>query len=453
MNSWTDKAVFYHIYPLGLCGAPRNNDFSKPPVPRIKKLLDIVQYLKKSGFNAVYLGPLFESSSHGYDTADYFRTDRRLGEDEDLEEVCRALKKAGLRIIFDAVFNHAGRDFHAFSDIREKGRNSEFAGWFEKLDFSRPNAFGDPFSYATWNGHGSLVKLNLKNPDVREYLFSAAEEWIKKYGIDGLRLDAADCMDKEFLGELASRCRAIRPDFWPMGEVVRGNYRDWANPSCIDSATNYEAYKSLYSSFNTGNFFEIAWTMNRLYGGAGLCRGVNLYSFADNHDVDRIAGKLKDARHLHPLYCLLFSMPGIPSVYYGSEFGVKGSKTDCSDAALRPELDIAAMAKRGESEELRGTISRLAALHVSCPALQTGNYEQLYVSMKQICFARQAGGQTLAVVVNASPEPAEIEFDSGKSAGKTMKDLLNGGTEFKAGARKTKISVDGNWARILEAQP
>jgi len=450
MNKWNDSAVFYHIYPLGFCGAPRKNDFSIPPVSRIRKLLDIGGYLKETGFNALYLGPLFESSAHGYDTADYFRTDRRLGTDEDLAEVCASLKKNGLRIIFDAVFNHVGRDFFAFRDLRQKCRGSEFREWFDGLDFTRQNGSGDPFSYSTWGGDHNLIKLNLKSPAVREYLFGAAAYWIKKYDIDGLRLDAADCMDKEFLGALAARCRGIKKDFWLMGEVVRGNYRDWANPSCIDSVTNYEAYKGLYSSFNTDNFFEIAWTLNRLSGPEGLCRGTNLYSFADNHDVDRIAGKLKDIRHLHPLYCLLFCMPGIPSVYYGSEFGIKGAKGKDTDAALRPEIDLPAMLESGKGGELRETISKLAALRSKSPALQTGNYEQLYVAPKQIGFIRRTEGQVLAVFVNASSDKAEIKFDSRVFRGKRTRDLLNPGWEQRAGDFDTAVTVDGNWARILE---
>jgi len=327
MNNWSEQSVFYHIYPLGFCSAPQGNDFSAPPQNRIRRLCGLGGYLKNAGFNAVYLGPVFESTTHGYDTADYFNTDRRLGTNADLAETCADLKNSGMKLVFDAVFNHVGRDFWAFRDVREQKTESPFRSWFAGLDFSRRNGMGDPFAYDTWQGHENLVKLNLSDNEVRNHLFAAAENWIQTYDIDGLRLDAADCMDKKFLSDLAARCRALKPDFWLMGEVVHGNYRDWANPDCIDSVTNYEAYKGLYSSFNDANFFEIAWTLRRLFGRNGICAGTNLYSFADNHDVDRIASTLKDRRHLHPLYCLLFCMPGIPSVYYGGNTGHAEKKT------------------------------------------------------------------------------------------------------------------------------
>ena len=267
---------------------------------------------------------LFESTSHGYDTVDYFQVDRRLGDRDALRRLVADLHAAGIRVILDAVFNHVGRDFWAFADLRDKLSASDYGAWFEGLSFDGGSPYGDPFIYEGWNGHLNLVKLNLRLPAVKAHLFQAAEMWIREFDIDGLRLDAAECMDLEFLQGLRNFCRGIRPDFWLMGEVVLGDYRRWVNERTLDSVTNYECYKGLWSSLVDTNYFEIAYALNRQFGRDGIYRGLPLYNFVDNHDVDRVASRLNKAEHLYPLYCLLFTMPGIPSIYYGSEWGISG---------------------------------------------------------------------------------------------------------------------------------
>ncbi len=150
--------------------------------------------------------------------------------------------------------------------------------------------------------------------------------WIEDYDLDGLRLDAADVIDPEFLKILSAFCRERRSDFWLMGEVIHGNYAQWAPGAGLDSVTNYELYKGLWSSHNDGNYFELAWSLNRQFGPEGLYRGQNYYNFADNHDVDRIASTLGDPGYLYPHAILTATVPGIPSVYYGSEVGSKARK-------------------------------------------------------------------------------------------------------------------------------
>ena len=248
-----------------------------------------------------------------------------------------------MRLILDGVFNHVGRDFWAFRDLQHNRQSSPYRDWFAGLRFDARSPYGDPFSYEPWNGHYDLVRLNLANPAVREHLFEAIRSWVRDFDIDGLRLDVADCLDLDFLGALHAFCTTLKPDFWLMGEVVHGDYRRWVNPRTLDSVTNYEAYKGLYSSLSEQNYFEIAYALNRQFGPGGLYTGLPLYNFADNHDVDRVASKLLDSAHLYPLYLLLFTMPGVPSIYYGSEWGLKGQRTPHSDSALRPCLDLAGM--------------------------------------------------------------------------------------------------------------
>ncbi len=429
MSNWSNDGIFYHIYPLGLCGAPETNDFVSPPAERLDALVPWVEHAADLGATALYLGPLFESTRHGYDTADYFHVDRRLGSNGTLARLSASVHAKGLRLILDAVFNHVGRDFWAFKDLRANGERSAYADWFHRLSFGKPNAHGDPFSYEGWGGHTSLVKLNLKNSRVRDHLFEAVDSWVRDYGIDGLRLDAADVMDIGFLKDLAAHCRRLRPDFWLLGEIVHGDYRKWVNTETLDSVTNYECYKGLYSSHVDKNYFEIAYSLNRQFGSAGIYKGLPLYSFADNHDVNRVASSLKNPGHLYPLYCLLFTMPGLPSIYYGSEWGIEGKK-DGSDRPLRPRLDLDRISREGPRPALPGFIAALAKIRRQSAALKSGDYAQLHVSHEQFAFSRASQTECVIVAVNAADRPAKLSLNLTGVQDSVIHDLLNPADTF-----------------------
>lgn len=445
MTHWADDAIFYHIYPLGLTGAPQRIDFSSVPVSRLDPLEAWDDHMTRLGCNALYLGPLFESSSHGYDTADYYTVDRRLGDDAALARLSTRLHERGIRLVLDGVFNHTGRDFWAYRDIREKGPASPYCGWYANLRFGESNAFGDPFRCDTWAGHDNLPRLNLQHPDVRAHLLGAARMWIEKFDIDGLRLDAADCVDFGFLQELAAICRGLKPDFWLMGEVVHGDYRRWANPQTLDSVTNYECYKGLYSSLNDQNYFEIDYALKRQFGEDGLYRGLTLYNFVDNHDVDRVAGLLRDPGLLFPLYLLLFTMPGVPSVYYGSEFGLADKKTAHSDAPLRPALDL----NRLPDSDLTRAIARLSRLRLALPALRRGDYRPVHVGSNQLAFLRQSAEQTVLVILNATPETVELDLAAAGLGDGFWQDALNPGEQVAVRSGKLKAKLYPHWGRVL----
>ena len=313
--------------------------------------------MKRLGVNALYVGPVFESTAHGYNTADFFTVDRRLGRNDTLKELIATLHQHNIRVILDGVFHHVGRDFWAFQDLKRNMQSSKFADWFAGLCFDQPSPYGDSFTYDGWKGHYDLVKLKLKHPAVRQHLFKAVEMWMREWNIDGLRLDAADCIDKDFLIALSEYCKTITPNFWLMGEVVAGDYREWVNATMLDSVTNYVCYKGLYSSHVDRNYFEIAYSLNRQFGCDGTCKDCLLYNFVDNHDVDRVASRLDNPAHLYPLYCLLFTMPGIPSIYYGSEWGIEGRKDSGSDAPLRPAIDLTSISQRVPHPDLVDIIS------------------------------------------------------------------------------------------------
>lgn len=448
MMSWARDAVFYHLYPLGACGAPPRNELEAPVERRLELLFPWIDHWRALGATALYLGPVFESSAHGYDTADYFRVDRRLGDWELLARFSRELHQAGMRLVLDGVFNHVGRDFWAFRELREHGPSAEHRGWFSGLRFDRRNRSGDPFAYDTWNGCEELVKLELGNPQVREHLFAAVDAWIRDFDIDGLRLDAADCIDHDFLAALASHCRSRRADFWLLGEVVKGDYRRWANARMLDSTTNYECFKGLYSSFNDHNLFEIAASLHRQFGEGGIYADLPLYAFADNHDVDRVASLLKDRAHLAPLYLLLFTMPGVPSVYYGSEWGLRGSKRRGA-AALRPPLpDREALAQQPEPW-LAELLTRLARLRREIPALGHGRYRQLTVRSEQLLFERELGEQSVLVAINASGQPARLELPTGPWARSPLCDLAAEGGPASLGPSRL-LDVPACWGRVVK---
>lgn len=452
MFHWSFDAIFYHIYPLGLTGAPARNDFFQPPTPRLNQLHGWIDHLKELGVNALYLGPVFESTAHGYDTADYYHVDRRLGSDETLANLSAALHANGIRLVLDGVFNHVGRDFWAFRDVQQQGWESPYREWFHNLRFDGRSPYGDPFTYEGWAGHHDMVKLNLWHPAVREHLFGAVAYWMDAFAIDGLRLDAADVIETDFLKALAAFCKARRPDFWLMGEIVHGDYRRLANPQMLDSTTNYECYKGLYSSLADANYFEIAYALNRQFGEGGTYRDLPLYNFVDNHDVNRVASNLQKPAHLYPLYCLLFTMPGVPSIYYGSEWGLEGKRTPYNDSTLRPWLDLGQMSEKTAQVCLADHITRLASLRKSLSALRYGAYRQLCVSHEQLAFARYTDSETVAVLLNAANSPIQMDVPVPTSFTSAV-DMLNGGERFPVQSGRLHIeAVYPNGGRILRLE-
>lgn len=408
-QNWIASANFYHIYPLGFCGAPRFAYEETTPKPRILKIIDWIDHLKQMHINAVYLGPVFASYEHGYDTSDYRMIDRRLGTNEDFKKVCDALHAAQIKIVLDGVFNHVGREFWAFLDVLQHKEASAYRDWFHGMNFHQSSPYGDPFTYDAWEGHYNLVKLNLRNEDVVNYLLESVGMWMEQFHIDGLRLDAADCIDKQFFRRLKEYTKQRDPNFWLMGEIIHGDYSLWANKELLDSVTNYECYKGLYSAHNTKNYFEIAYSLNRQYGNSGIYKDLLLYNFVDNHDVNRLASVLSKQEDLYNVYTMLYTMPGIPSIYYGSEYGIKAVKHDGSDADIRPCLNLSDFA---DDDPLYRHICKLGALRSEHEALRYGSYEQVCVRNEQLIYCRRYDEETIYVAFNLTDEEVNMTIDA-----------------------------------------
>lgn len=412
---WAYDSVFYQIYPLGFCGAPQINDGVLQH--RIFKVKDWVSHIQSLGCNAVYFGPLFESDTHGYDTRDYSKIDCRLGTNEDFAEVCHILHEAGIRVVLDGVFNHVGRGFWAFQDVLKNRENSAYKDWFY-INFGGNDGYQDGLWYEGWEGHYELVKLNLQNPAVTEYLFGCIRKWIDEFDIDGLRLDVAYLLERNFLRQLRAFTDSCKLDFFLVGEIIGGDYRQIVNNEMCHSGTNYECYKGLYSSFNSMNLFEIVHSLLRQFGPENwtLYRGTHLLSFVDNHDVTRVASILTNEKHLPLIYALLFGMPGIPCIYYGSEWGALGRKED-GDAALRACFDAP------QENELTKWISACAKAHLKSDALRNGDFCSLVLQNKYCIFERKSAEDRVLIAINAGDTAVRVEFDA--SAGRA-RDLITG---------------------------
>ena len=434
---WAYNSIFYQIYPIGFCGAPVHND--GVCVPRIRKLMDWSEYLQTLGVDSILLNPIFESDNHGYDTRDFKKIDCRLGTNEDFKEVCEDLHKHNVKIVLDGVFNHVGRGFWAFKDVQEKKWDSPYKDWFH-ISFDGNSCYDDGFWYEGWEGHFELVKLNLQNPAVVDYLLDCVKMWIEEFGIDGLRLDVAYCLDHNFMRRLRSFCEELKPGFALIGEVLFGDYNLIVNDEMLHSCTNYECYKGIFSSFNCMNMFEIAHSLNRQFGPEQWCiyRGKHLMTFVDNHDVTRIASILTNKNHLPLAYGLLFGMPGIPCIYYGSE----GVKAPDNDYALRPCFE------EPKPNELTDFIKELIEVRRNSDALCNGSYRNVVITNHQLIFERRTDNERVLVAINAGD--SEFTAGNGELQG-TFTELLVNTDEAETVTLNGQLTMPAYSVQFLKA--
>ena len=402
---WAYESVFYQIYPLGFCGAPFENDGVQ--THKIKKVEEWIPHMKKLGINAIYFSPVFESDTHGYNTRDYKKIDVRIGTNQDFKEVCQRLHENGIRVVLDGVFNHVGRGFYQFQDVLKNREASPYLNWFH-INLGGNSNYNDGLWYEGWEGNYDLVKLNLQNGEVVHHILDAVQYWIDEFDIDGLRLDVAYCLDENFVRTLRSFTTEKKPDFFLLGEMLHGDYNRLMNDSMLHSVTNYECYKGLYSSFNSMNMFEINHSLLRQFGPENwtLYKGKHLLSFVDNHDVTRVASILSNEKHLPLIYAMCFGMPGIPCVYYGSEWGTRADKSQ-GDPALRPCFE------QPEWNELSEFISRLAEAKKNSEALNYGSFRSVLLTNRQCIFERASGHERVMVAINADGAPFTAHFDAG----------------------------------------
>ena len=417
--SWYNEAIFYHIYPLGLTGAPKENDYGTP-VHRLNTLLPWIDHIKEIGCTALYIGPLFESVGHGYETTDYKKLDSRLGTNKDLTNFVKACHEKGIRVIFDGVFNHTGRDFFAFKDIQQNREHSRYLNWYCNVNFGGNTEYNDGFSYENWGGYNLLVKLNQRNPEVQNYICDVIRFWVSEFDVDGIRLDAADVLDFDFMRALRRTAAEVKEDFWLMGEVIHGDYGRWVGGDMLHSVTNYQLHKALFSGHNDHNYFEIAHTVNYLHQMlSNHSESLKLYNFVDNHDVERIYTKLNVKEHFTPVHILLYTLPGIPSLYYGSEFGIEGRKENGSDDSLRPHLTLSDFDENADAQKRVELISKLSKVRQETKALSYGSYQELLLTNRQYAFSRTMDDTSVIITVNNDENEASLSVRNASAASYT----------------------------------
>ena len=402
MPDWVQDAVWWQVYPLGFVGAEHSDPGDGVVHHRLPRLVDWLDYAVELGANGLALGPVFASSTHGYDTVDHTRIDPRLGDDADFDALVAAAHDRGLRVLLDGVFNHVGREHPAFRAVLDQGPDAPTAGWF-RLRWPRgPHA--EP-EYDTFEGHGQLVALDHDEPAVADLVADVMTRWLDR-GADGWRLDAAYAVPPSFWARVLPRVRAAHPDAYVVGEVIHGDYRAIVAESGMDAVTQYELWKAVWSSLNDGNLHELAHALGRhdefLAAFAPL-------TFVGNHDVTRIASRLTDARHLPHALAVLFTVGGTPSVYAGDEQAFTGVKEDRAggDDAVRPPFPAlpAELAPFGEPtfrlhQELIGVRRRHRWLHRARTTV-------LHRDNRQLSYASEGEGQRLVVALNLTDGAVE----------------------------------------------
>ncbi|SEF86331.1 alpha-amylase family glycosyl hydrolase [Lachnospira multipara] len=403
---WAYESVFYQIFPIGMLGAPRENDDVEADFKVTNRLAKIdedwLDHFEKLGINAIYFSPIFESDSHGYNTRDYRLIDRRLGTNKDFTDLVKRLHDRGIKVVIDGVFNHVGRGFFAFRDVIKNRENSKYKDWFN-INFGGNSEFNDGLWYEGWEGCYDLVKLNLSNEEVINYLLESVKIWVEDFDIDGIRLDVAYLLDRNFLKRLRSYTDGLKADFFLLGEILGGDYKTIMADDMCHSATNYECYKGIHSSLNSMNLFEIIHSLKRQFGPEDwtLYKGRHLLSFIDNHDVTRAASIIQRPEHLKLMFAFIFTMPGIPCIYYGSEWGAKGGK-NYGDYELRAAFD------KPEFNELTEYIAELAKFKTKSKALNYGDFTDLMITNRQCVFKRSYEGESVFIFINADENPYEF---------------------------------------------
>ncbi|MDO5092948.1 MAG: alpha-amylase family protein [Propionibacteriaceae bacterium] len=323
---WVEHAIWWHVYPLGMCGAPIRE--AAAPAPRLRRLLGWLDYAIELGCSGLLLGPIFASQTHGYDSLDLFRIDPRLGSEADFTELVDQAHRRGLRVVLDGVFSHVGDSHPEVLRALREGPGSEAAARFD-IDWDAP---GGP-APRVFEGHSSLVRFNHSSQATVDYVTSVMQHWLKR-GIDGWRLDAAYSVSPDFWAKVTAPVRLAYPEAWLLGEVLHGDYATFVADAGIDSVTQYELWKAIWSSIKDRNLFELDWTLSR---NNDLLSSFVPNTFIGNHDVTRIASQVGSDGAVIALV-ILMTVGGIPSIYYGDEQGFIGVKEERwgGDDDIRP---------------------------------------------------------------------------------------------------------------------
>ncbi|MDN5771330.1 MAG: alpha-amylase family protein [Microlunatus sp.] len=405
MPEWTRYAIFWGVFPLGFTGAEDTcDDLDAPVRHRLPRLLGWLDHLVELGCNGLLLNPLFASMSHGYDTLDYFRIDPRLGDLDDFDALVAACHERGIRVVLDGVFNHVGRGYPQLAEALERGDDASAASLF-KL-----HTDGDRIQAEVFEGEQQLVVLDHDDETVQQLVREVMTYWLER-GIDGWRLDAAYALPPQFWTSVIPAVRERFADSWFLGEMIHGDYAGYAETAGLDSITQYELWKAIWSSIETANLFELDHALGRH---ATLLQRIVPFTFLDNHDTSRVASQITDARHWGHAAALLLFLPGIPCLYYGDELGMTGVKEQRlgGDQAIRPPMPVSPDQVASVDEQLRDAYRRLIALRRRTPWLTDAEITTSEVgnTYLRVTARPRSGNQTppMTLVLNLSDEPGGL---------------------------------------------
>ncbi len=350
--AWVAATVWYQIFPERFRNGNPNNDppgtksWSRGPVQNrefyggdIEGIIQGLDHIEALGCNGIYLTPIFASpSAHKYDTTDYFHIDPSFGTEEDLKRLVDACKARGIRIILDAVFNHAGKEFGPWKDLVERGPDSIYRDWFRIRDFplfpsGQDSGDSRHTNFETFGFTTRMPKLNTNNPETREYLLEVAVKYVRDFGIDGWRLDVANEVDHEFWREFRKRIKAVNPDAYIVGEIWH-DAMPWLRGDQMDAVMNYP-FGSAISDFVLGNSWaptgkDFIHRFNTIFFSYPDTVLQSTFNLLDSHDTDRIATRFQNRELAKIALCMLFALPGSPCLYYGTEYALEGSRDpDC----------------------------------------------------------------------------------------------------------------------------
>jgi cyclomaltodextrinase / maltogenic alpha-amylase / neopullulanase len=406
MVSWVDHVIWWQVYPLGFLGAEKEAGAVQSGVNRLPRLHGWLDHLISWGGNGLLLGPIFTSTSHGYDTVDYFQIDPRLGDDADFDRLVEACRARGVRLLLDGVFNHAGRNFPPVAQALAEGPGSEAEVWVSKLYDTAGVITADYFE-----GHDTLITLNHSSPRVQEFVRDVMLHWLRR-GIDGWRLDAAYAVPASFWAAVLPEVRKEFPDAWFVGEMIHGDYIDYVKDSGLDSITEYELWWAIWSSIDSVDFHVLEWTLGRH---ARFVEHFLPLTFLGNHDVTRVASQIRDPRHWSHAVALLCFLPGVPSVYYGDEFGLQAIKENrpSGDDAVRPEMPKERWLFEHSHPEVEQAYRRMIGFRRRHPWLVDGVIEIELVHKARIVVRSRArqGEEALALALNLASEPFVLPDD------------------------------------------
>jgi cyclomaltodextrinase len=396
--SWAEHAIWWHVYPLGFTGAEKAALAAGEPARHRLRQLD---YAVELGCSGLLLGPVFASETHGYDTVDHFEIDPRLGDQEDFDHLVAEATRRGLRTVLDGVFNHVGRSFPVFQAALAGRPDSPAARWF------RRDAGGG--EYATFEGHHPLVVLDHEEPEVLDYVAQVMTHWLDR-GAAGWRLDAAYAVPASFWSTVLPRVRESHPDAWFLGEMIHGDYAAYTSNGGLDSVTQYELWKAIWSSLNDRNFFELAWALDRHNQ---VLDGVTTQTFVGNHDVTRLASRLTDEGHFGHALAVLLTVGGIPSVYYGDEQAFRGIKEQRAggDDEVRPAFPASPAELPPDGWPVYRLHQRLIGLRRRHPWLVRARTAVKHLTNEAIAFQAAVGDAEILVLLNAGDNSFRFPVD------------------------------------------